>query len=98
MSDTRPTGTTHDPDAVERYTDIILNCLTNAPDARAGARLAVFRITDELRKAMVSDDAIRCAVNRVDYFIVTEQHHKSMRTGINAAWDAVFDDEGGARP
>lgn len=78
---------------IERLTQVILNSITNAPTPEAGARLAAYRVTDELREAMMAERSIAGAVAGVGYIILTDQHRDDMRTGIAAAWDALLEDD-----
>lgn len=75
---------------IDHLTTTILHCMTNAPTPEAGARLAAYRVTDELRKAMTGGDVVTEAVDAIGYAILTGQHYVDMHTGITAAWDAVI--------
>jgi len=44
---------------IEHLTTTILQCMADAPNPTAGARLAAYRVTDELRKAMTRAPVLR---------------------------------------
>lgn len=46
-------------DRIESLTQTILSCMTDVPNPEAGARIAAYRVTDELRKAMLAPDVLR---------------------------------------
>lgn len=84
-------------DRIEHLTTIILRCMTNAPNPEAGARLAAYRVTDELRKALLTDDALSAmwdaywAAHREDAdYAYPERTRREM---MIAAWDAVMEDD-----
>lgn len=78
-------------------TTTILRCMTNAPTPEAGARLAAYRVTDELRKALLKDDALSAMWdayweahrNDADY----AYPEKTKRQMMSAAWNVVLADE-----
>lgn len=87
-------------DRIEQFTDIILACLTGAPNARAGARLAAYRLVDETRKALTSDAAIDAMCDRMEVSSRKARTETVLRGMVGAAMDAAFgdalyDDEGG---
>lgn len=85
-------------DTIEHLTGIIERCMTNAPNPTSGARLAAYRVTDELRKAMLSDEAMLAARDSGLAFDTDRGRHyvSSPEHIVTAAWDAVLEDEEGA--
>ena len=87
---------------IEHLTGIIERCMTNAPNPTAGARLAAYRVTDELRTAMLESDAIWAANKAKTTHMIANMTHRaaapsaSMKAAIAAAWDAVLEEDGNA--
>lgn len=84
---------------IDHLTQIILNCTTNSPTPEAGARLAAYRVADELRKAMVSSHVAGRRLAQGAMFPREYDRDPGYRAKTDelanavlaAAWDAVLD-------
>ena len=83
-------------DRIEQFTDIILACLSGAPNARAGARLTAYRLVDETRKALKAQIAKeQFAAELTNVLTKTPAAYRAsmLEHILNVALDATFRDD-----